>query len=96
MPLSSTDRLLRRTRRRLFATTLGLLTVLVIGVGAATAVVSVNALDADVDRALAAAVGTQVASLGNELPGEENGESRCQSTFWSRCVGHSGLRLWTF
>lgn len=80
MPLSSTDRLLRRTRRRLFATTLGLLTVLVVGVGAATAVVSVNALDADVDRALAAAVGTQVASLGNELPGEENGESGDQAT----------------
>ena len=80
MALSSTDRLLQRTRRRLFAVTLGLLTILVVGVGAATAVVSLNALDADVDRALAAAVGAQVASLGNELPGEEGGESGDQAT----------------
>ncbi len=80
MPLSSTDRLLRRTRRRLFAVTLGLLTILVVGVGAATAVVSLNVLDADVDRALAATVGTLVASLGNELPNEEGGEPGDQAT----------------
>ena len=80
MPLSSTDRLLRRTRRRLFAVTLGLLTILVVGVGAATVVVSLNVLDADVDRALAATVGTLVASLGNELPNEEGGEPGDRAT----------------
>jgi two-component system, OmpR family, sensor histidine kinase CiaH len=69
--LSSTDRLLRRTRRRLFAVTLGLLTLLVVGVGAATVVVATSALDADLDRALEAAVRAQVAALDGELPGGE-------------------------
>ena len=70
MPASigPTDRLLRRTRRRLFAVTLALLILLVVGVGAATAYTGLNALDADVDRALAAAVDAQLAVLGNELP----------------------------
>ena len=79
MALSSTERLLQRTRRRLFAVTLGLLTLLVVGVGVATAVVSLNALDADVDRALAAAVDAQVAALGNELPGDEGQETSEQA-----------------
>ena len=48
MATTSTDRLLRRTRRRLFATTLALLTLLVVGVGAATVVAATSSLDADV------------------------------------------------
>ena len=76
MPLSSTDRLLRRTRRRLFGVTLGLLTLLVVGVGAATVVGVTSALDADLDRALEAAVLAQVAALNGELPsGEEQQEA---------------------
>jgi signal transduction histidine kinase len=68
MSMGPTDRLLRATRRRLFAVTLGLLTLLVVGVGAATALTGLNALDADVDRALAGAVSAEVDSLGQELP----------------------------
>jgi signal transduction histidine kinase len=69
--LSHTDRLLRRTRRRLFATNLALLTLLVVGVGAATVIVATSALDSDVDRALQAAVASQVTSLAGELPADE-------------------------
>ena len=75
MATTSTDRLLRRTRLRLFATTLALLTLLVVGVGAATVVVATSSLDADLDRALEAAVRAQVAALDGELPdGEEQQE----------------------
>ena len=75
MAATSTDRLLRRTRLRLFATTLALLTLLVVGVGAATIVVATSSLDADLDRALEAAVRAQVAALDGELPsGEELNE----------------------
>jgi signal transduction histidine kinase len=70
---SSTERLLLRTRARLFAMTLALLTLLVVGVGTATAVMGLSALDADVDRALAASVQAQAQVLGRELPtGEED------------------------
>ncbi len=76
MAHTSTERLLRRTRLRLFITTLTLLTLLVAFVGAATAVTGLSALDADVDRALDAAVRAQVTALGGELPsGEENQEA---------------------
>ena len=76
MATPSTDRLLRRTRLRLFATTLALLTLLVVGVGAATVVVAPSSLDADLDRALEAAVRAQVAALDGELPnGEEQQEA---------------------
>ncbi len=68
---SSTDRLLRRTRIRLFATTLALLTLLVVGVGAATALMGLSALDADVDRALAAAVDAEAAVISAERPSGE-------------------------
>ena len=71
MPIGRTERLLRRTRRRLFTVTLGLLTLLVVGIGAATIVVGLRALDADVDRALQATVDAQVAALGGELPSAE-------------------------
>jgi hypothetical protein len=74
--LTSTERLLRRTRLRLFVMTLALLTLLVVGVGAATAVMGMSALDADVDRALEAAVQAQVTSLNGEMPtGEEAHET---------------------
>ncbi|MEI7742412.1 MAG: HAMP domain-containing sensor histidine kinase [Chloroflexota bacterium] len=77
MSLTPTERLLRQTRRRLFLVTLGLLVLLVVGVGAATAVVTLRALDADVDRSLEAAVSAQVAALDGELPsGDESGEVR--------------------
>jgi two-component system sensor histidine kinase CiaH len=66
--IGRTELLLRRTRRRLFAVTLGLLTLLVAGVGAATLVVGLNALDADVDRALETTVNATVTALGEELP----------------------------
>jgi signal transduction histidine kinase len=68
-----TDRLLRRTRLRLFATTLALLTLLVVGVGAATALMGLSALDADVDRALAAAVDAEAAVIEAEHPSGETG-----------------------
>jgi signal transduction histidine kinase len=76
---TSTDRLLRRTRLRLLATTLALLTLLVVGVGAATAIMGTAALDADVDRALQAAVDAQVASLNGELPTGEEGHEPSDS-----------------
>ena len=63
-----TARLLRKTRRRLIVFTLGLIALLVVGIGAATAFVGLRALDADVDRALAASVDSAVAALGGELP----------------------------
>jgi signal transduction histidine kinase len=66
--MGPTDRLLRATRRRLVAMTMGLLTLLVVGVGAATAFVGLNALDADVDQALSASVTAQLNALGGELP----------------------------
>jgi signal transduction histidine kinase len=69
--LTSTERLLRRTRTRLFVTTLTLLILLVVGVGAATAVVGLSALDSDVDRALTTAVEAQVDALDGELPTRE-------------------------
>jgi len=78
--MGPSNRLLRATTRRLFATTLALLTLLVVGVGAATAVIALRTLDADVDRALAAAVAAQVDSLGGELPApQEEQESEEQA-----------------
>ena len=71
-----TARLLRSTRRRLMAVTLGLIALLIVGIGAATAFVGLRALDADVDRALAASVDAAVAALGGELPqGEEEADA---------------------
>ena len=65
---ASTDRLLQRTQRRLFAVTLALLVLLVVGVGAVTLFVGLSALDSDVDRALAASVQSEVSTLDGELP----------------------------
>jgi signal transduction histidine kinase len=71
--IGSTDRLLRDTRRRLVAMTMGLLALLVVGVGAATAVAGLSTLDADVDQALTATVEAQAAALGGELPSGSEG-----------------------
>src|SRR5512143_2508995 len=49
-------------------TTLALLFLLVAGIGAATAFVGLQALDADVDQALRSSVSTAVASLDGEIP----------------------------
>ena len=69
----ATSRLLTTTRRRLFIVTLGLVALLVIGIGAASAVVTLRALDADVDRALAASVDAAAKTLQDGLPSD--GES---------------------
>ena len=74
MALGTTERLLRRTRRRLFATTMTLLTLLVVGVGTATALVGLRALDGDVDRALRASVQGRSTAFGGELPGGAEGD----------------------
>lgn len=66
MPTGTTERLLRRTRRRLFAMTMGLLTLLVVGIGAATAVVALRALHDDVDRAVVDAVQGRVDAARGE------------------------------
>ncbi len=73
MPIGTTERLLRRTRRRLFAVTMGLLALLVVGIGAATAVVALRALDGDVDRALADAVQSRADTAVADLGGGDNG-----------------------
>ena len=72
MPTGTTERLLRRTRRRLFAMTMGLLTLLVVGIGAATAVVALRALHDDVDRAVVQAVQGRANTARNES-GSETG-----------------------
>jgi signal transduction histidine kinase len=69
------ERLVRRTRRRLFAVTLGLLALLVVGVGSATAVMGLAVLDADVDHALRSAVAAQAAGLTAESFGTDGGEA---------------------
>ena len=60
--------MLSRTRRRLFVFTLGLIALLVVGIGVATAVVALRALDVEVDRALSASVDDAVAALHDGLP----------------------------
>ena len=63
-----TSRMLSRTRRRLFVFTLGLIALLVVGIGVATAVVALRALDVEVDRALAGSVDEAAAALHDGLP----------------------------
>jgi two-component system sensor histidine kinase CiaH len=70
---SSTERLLRATRRRLFAMTFGLVATLVVGVGAVTAIAGLAALDADVDRALLAAVDAASAHPPSDSSDEGDG-----------------------
>lgn len=72
----STARLLTRTRRRLIVVTLGLMALLVVGIGVATAVVTLRSLDDDVDRALAASVDATAAARHDGLPaGQESSDS---------------------
>jgi signal transduction histidine kinase len=63
-----TARLLARTRRQLFVVTLGLVALLVVGIGAATAFVTLRALDDGVDSALTASVAVAVSALHDGLP----------------------------
>jgi two-component system sensor histidine kinase CiaH len=72
---SPTDRLIASTRRRSFVTTLTLLCLLVVGIGAATALVGLQALDADVDQALRSSVAVAVTSLDGEIPRASEGET---------------------
>ena len=69
----STSRLIARTRRRLFLVTFGLVALLVIGIGAAAAIVTLQALDADVDRALATSVDAAARALHDGLPSGRGG-----------------------
>jgi two-component system, OmpR family, sensor histidine kinase CiaH len=76
VPTGTTERLLRRTRRRLFAMTMGLLTLLVVGIGAATAVVALRALHDDVDLAVKDAVQVRAdAASGNGENSSDGGAS---------------------
>ncbi len=79
MPTGTTERLLRRTRRRLFAMTMGLLTLLVVGIGAATAVVALRALHDDVDRAVVQAVQSRANTARSEGGGEIGAEGSVPS-----------------
>lgn len=63
-----------RTRRRLFIVTLGLVALLVVGIGAATTFVTLGALDADVDRALASTVEAAASSLHDGLGASQSSE----------------------
>ncbi len=72
---SPTDRLIAATRRRTFATTLALLFLLVAAIGAATAIVGLQALDGDVDQALRSSVAGAVSGLDGELPQRTESES---------------------
>ncbi len=73
---NQTARLLASTRRRLIVVTLGLVALLVVGIGTATAFVALRSLDSDVDRALATSVDAAVARLGGEPPqAQESPES---------------------
>jgi two-component system, OmpR family, sensor histidine kinase CiaH len=72
VPIGTTERLLRRTRRRLFAVTMALLTLLVVGVGAATAVVALRVLDSDVDHALIEAVQGRAQAAAGENGGDNS------------------------
>lgn len=66
-----TARLLAATRWRLVGVTFGLVAVLVVGIGTATAVAGLGALDAEVNRALDAAV-TAAAQRSGDQPHESS------------------------
>jgi len=75
MPMGHSARLVGRARRRLFVVTLALLALLVVGVGSATAIMGLAALDADVDHALRASVAAQAATITSETFGGDGGEA---------------------
>lgn len=91
-----TSRLLSRTRRRLFVFTLGLIALLVVGIGVATAVVTLRALDVEVDRALAASVDDAVAGLhdglpaGSDAPGDNEDATLASSDTFLLVLGPDG------
>ena len=64
------DELVARTQRRLAAFTLLLVSALLLGVGAATAIVATRLMDANIDRALAAAADAAT-NPGNEVDESE-------------------------
>jgi len=72
---SPTERLIASTKRRSFATTLALLVLLVVGIGAATAFVGLQVLDADVDQALRSSVAAAVTGLDGEIPRPSEAET---------------------
>ena len=63
-----TARLLTRTRRRLTIVTLALVALLVVGIGAATAFVTLRALDVNVDSVLTSSVDAAAAALHDGPP----------------------------
>lgn len=96
MPTGTTERLIRRTRRRLFAGTMALLALLVVGIGAATAVVAIRALSGDVDHALIETVNTRLdAAQGERGPeGEDQGSPDADAgTDVDRATGQSDTFL---
>ena len=74
-----TGGLIARTRWRLALVTMGLLTVLLVGVGATTAILALRALDESVDHALEIAVAAEVNRLGGSEPGEGGGATATSS-----------------
>jgi signal transduction histidine kinase len=61
-------RLVAATGRRMYLSTLALIAILVVGIGLATALAALNALDSDVDHALADTVSAALVRLDGELP----------------------------
>jgi signal transduction histidine kinase len=86
MALSGTDQRLRRTRRRLFVVTMGLLTLLVVGIGTATAVMGMAAIDADTDDTLRAAVQPYVRAISNGLVNSEGNTIEESPVAWNTLV----------
>jgi signal transduction histidine kinase len=79
--------LLGRTRRRLALGTMAVVGMLVLGLGAATAIVGTTILDQELDRALHAASDAYLAQLGGEigqedLGGSESHEPQASDTFF--------------
>jgi signal transduction histidine kinase len=64
-------RLIQATGRRLYVRTLALVALLVLAIGAVTAVAGLRALDNDVDRALSGTVDAALAALDGELPSSD-------------------------
>ena len=69
-----TARLIGATRRRLVGVTFGLVAVLVVGIGTGTAIAGLRALDADVDRALDAAVAAAAQRGGEQAHEPTDGD----------------------
>ena len=79
--------LLRATRRRLAVGTLAVVGTLVLGLGAATAIIGTTILDQQLDRALQAASDAYLAQLGGEIGQEDQGgaeshEPQASDTFF--------------